>query len=166
MQMQALFDGEDYPNILAIRDYFADSTIRLYRNIIINEKKEKKVILYCNIYYFCDMRSVKVFNSDFKKFMEELAENDRRKINYVIEYVKTNDRLISKFVKPIRDGIYEMRIESEGKIFRIFFIFDEGNIIVLLNVFQKKTQKTPKKEIEKAIRLKKEYYEAKDENPN
>ena len=112
------------------------------------------------------MRNVKVFNSDFKKFMEELAENDRRKINYVIEYVKTNDRLISKFVKPIRDGIYEMRIESEGKIFRILFIFDEGNIIVLLNVFQKKTQKTPKKEIEKAIRLKKEYYEAKNENPN
>ena len=87
------------------------------------------------------MRSVKVFNSDFKKFMEELTENDRRKINYVIEYVKTNDRLISKFVKPIRDGIYEMRIESEGKIFRIFLI-------------------------EKAIRLKKEYYEAKDEKPN
>lgn len=110
------------------------------------------------------MRSVKVFNSDFKGFMEELPENDRKKINYVIEYVKTNERLISKFVKHIRDGIYEMRIESEGKIYRIFFIFDEGNIIVLLNVFQKKTQKTPEKEIEKAIRLKKEYYETKDEN--
>ena len=91
------------------------------------------------------MRSVKVFNSDFKKFMEELTENDRRKINYVIEYVKTNDRLISKFVKPIRDGIYEMRIESEGKIFRIFFIFDEGNIIVLLNVFQKRHRRHRKK---------------------
>ena len=43
MQMQALFDGEDYPNIFAIRDYFADSTIRLYRNIIIKEKKKKKL---------------------------------------------------------------------------------------------------------------------------
>jgi len=42
MQMQALFDGEDYPNIFAIQDYFADSTIRLYRNIIIKEKKRKK----------------------------------------------------------------------------------------------------------------------------
>ena len=72
--------------------------------------------------------------------------------------LKSLERIPSKFVKYIRDGIYELRTEYEGNIFRVFFIFDEGNVVVLFNGFQKKTQKTPERQIEMAIRIKKEYY--------
>jgi len=70
----------------------------------------------------------------------------------------TQERISTKFVKFIRDGIYELRAEYEGNIYRMFFIFDGENIVVLFNGFQKKTQKTPESEIKKAIQLKNEYY--------
>lgn len=75
--------------------------------------------------------------------------------------LKMNNRISAKFVKPIKEGLYELRTEYNSNTYRVFFIFDEGNIVILFNGFQKKTQKTPKNEIEKALRLKKEYYEAK-----
>ena len=59
------------------------------------------------------------------------------------------------------DGLYEVRVEYGSNIYRIFCCFDNGNIVVLFNGFQKKTQKTPLKEIEKALRLKREYFELK-----
>ena len=59
------------------------------------------------------------------------------------------------------DGLYEIRVEYGSNIYRIFCCFDEGRIVVLFNAFQKKTQKTPQKEIEKALRLKREYFELK-----
>ena len=59
------------------------------------------------------------------------------------------------------EGLYEIRIEFEGNIYRIFCCFDKGNLVLLFNGFQKKTQKTPKKEIDLAQKLKEEYFEAK-----
>ena len=72
--------------------------------------------------------------------------------------------LPAKFVKHIRDGLYELRTEYNGNIYRVFFIFDEGKIVVLFNGFQKKTQKTPTSEITKALKIKEEYYEYKRTN--
>lgn len=48
---------------------------------------------------------------------------------------KLKNRLPKKFVKLIRDGLYELRTEYGGNIFRVFFIFDEGKIVVLFNGF-------------------------------
>jgi phage-related protein len=59
------------------------------------------------------------------------------------------------------DGLYEMRVQVGNNIYRIFCFFDAGRIVVVLHGFQKKSQKTPKKEIALAERLKKEYYEQK-----
>ena len=59
------------------------------------------------------------------------------------------------------DGVYEIRVSSGSNIFRIFCFFDRDQLVILLNGFQKKTQKTPLKEIERALRIKKEYYEEK-----
>jgi phage-related protein len=59
------------------------------------------------------------------------------------------------------DKLFEIRVQSGKDIFRIFCYFDEGNLVVLVNGFQKKTQKTPKQEIEKALKIKNEYYESK-----
>ena len=59
------------------------------------------------------------------------------------------------------DKLFAIRIEFESNIFRVFCCFDKGNIVVLFNGFQKKSQKTPKKEIEKAVRIMQEYFEFK-----
>lgn len=75
--------------------------------------------------------------------------------------LKILDRVSGKFVKFIRDGIYEVRANHDGNIYRAFFIFDEGNVVMLFNGFQKKTQKTPENEIKKAIQIKNEYYASK-----
>ena len=90
--------------------------------------------------------------------METLIEKEQEKIQYGLLLLKSQDRLPKKFVKLVRDGIYELRTEYGGNIYRVFFIFDEGEIVVLFNGFQKKTQKTPLNEIEKAIKIKEAYY--------
>ncbi|MFN8259134.1 MAG: type II toxin-antitoxin system RelE/ParE family toxin [Bacteroidales bacterium] len=56
-------------------------------------------------------------------------------------------------------GIFEVRVEVGTDIYRVFSFFDEGQIIILVNGFQKKSQKTPKKEIELAEKLKKQYFD-------
>lgn len=60
------------------------------------------------------------------------------------------------------DGLYEARIQLDSNIWRVFCFFDKGKLVVLLNGFTKKTQKTPPKEIAKALSLMKEYYEQKN----
>ena len=75
--------------------------------------------------------------------------------------LKTQERLDEKFVKFVRDGVFELRAVHGGNTYRAFFIFDSGNIVMLFNGFRKKTQKTPKAEIEKALKLKNEYYAGK-----
>lgn len=109
-------------------------------------------------------RTIIYFGDYFKNFIESLNEDVREKIDYVLDMLKKLKKVNPKFVKHIRDGLFELRVTFEGNIYRVFFIFDKGNIVVLFNGFQKKSQKTPLKEIEKAIRIKNEYYEYKREH--
>jgi phage-related protein len=100
-------------------------------------------------------------NPYYKEFFDALDSATQEKILYGMLLLKTQDRLPSKFVKQIRDGLFELRIEWQSNIYRIFFCFDEGRVVVLFNCFQKKSQKTPAKEINKALKLKAEYEESK-----
>ena len=77
--------------------------------------------------------------------------------------VQSQQRVPAKFLKHIEstDGLYEIRVELTGNIYRIFCCFDEGKLVVLFNAFQKKTQKTPQNEIEKALNIKNEYFKQK-----
>ena len=106
-------------------------------------------------------RKVIYFGDYFKDFIGSLDKDVREKIDYVLDMLKRVKRLNSKFIKHIKDGLFELRIEWEGNIYRVFFVFDDGNVVVLFNGFQKKSQKTQIKEIEKGLRIKKEYYEYK-----
>lgn len=106
-------------------------------------------------------RKIKAYKHYFVDFIRSLQEAESRKVFYVLDMLKTQERLSEKFVKSIEDGIFELRAEYNGNIFRVFFIFDEGNVVLLFNGFQKKSQKTPRKEIDMAKRLKKEYYDEK-----
>jgi putative addiction module killer protein len=103
-------------------------------------------------------RKIKTYGGYFESFMDTLSEKEQHKIQYGLDLLKTQDRAPVKFVSHIRDGLYELRTEYGGNIYRVFFIFDDGNIVVLFNGFQKKTQKTPKGEIKKALTIKQEYY--------
>lgn len=103
-------------------------------------------------------RRIITYGGYFESFMSTLNEKEQEKIQYGLLLLKTQDRLPVKFVKIIRDGLYELRTEYNGNIFRVFFIFDNGNIVVLFNGFQKKSQKTPSKEIYKALTIKEQYY--------
>ena len=106
-------------------------------------------------------RQILYYKNYFIEFFLSLEDGAKKKVAYVLDMIKTQERLNSNFVKSIRDGIYELRASHNGNIYRAFFIFDEGNIVMLFNCFQKKTQKTPNNEIEKALKLKNEYYASK-----
>lgn len=103
-------------------------------------------------------RRIVTYGGYFERFMETLTEKEQNKIQYGLLLLKSQDRISKKFVKLIKDGLYELRTEYGGNIYRVFFIFDDGTIVVLFNGSQKKTQKTPQKEIEKALRIKEAYY--------
>nr|WP_315091791.1 type II toxin-antitoxin system RelE/ParE family toxin [uncultured Alloprevotella sp.] len=107
-------------------------------------------------------RKIRVYKRYFLDFIEQLSEGERRKIDYGLQLLKTQERLSTKFVKLIREGLFELRTEFNGNIYRVFFIFDDGQIVVLFNGFQKKTQKTPSTEIEKALKIKEQYYAEKE----
>jgi phage-related protein len=87
----------------------------------------------------------------------------QEKIEYVLKVIRTVDRIPEKFLKHIEGtaGLYEIRIKTGSDIFRIFCCFDSGRIVILFNGFQKKSQKTPKKEIDKALKLMDEYFKQK-----
>jgi phage-related protein len=93
------------------------------------------------------------------------TEKVQEKIEFVFKVIRTVQKVPKKFLDHLTgtDGLYEIRIEFESNIYRIFCCFDKGNLVVLFNGFQKKTQKTPKKEIDFALRLKEEYFNSKKE---
>lgn len=106
-------------------------------------------------------RKIIAYDNYYKDFFETLNKGAQEKVLYGLLMLKNIDRLPTKYVKSIKDGLFELRIEWQSNIYRIFFCFDEGQIVILFNGFQKKTQKTPDQEINKALKLKKEYYERK-----
>ena len=103
-------------------------------------------------------------DSYFKDFYVAQTQVVRDKINYVLRLVETQRIIPRKFFRIIEgtDGIYEIRIESEGNIYRVFCCLDEGALVVLFHGFQKKSQKTPPKEIKRAKTIMKEYLKSKE----
>lgn len=103
-------------------------------------------------------RKIRAYKNYFIDFINSLSDIESKKVFYVLDMLKMQERLSTRFIKHIEDGIFELRAEHCGNIFRVFFIFDEGNVVILFNGFRKKSQKTPRKEIEQAKKLKNEYY--------
>lgn len=109
------------------------------------------------------VRQILFYENHFKDFFDKQTEKAKSKIDDILFMITILERVPEKFLKHIEgtDGLYEIRIAQGSTIFRIFCCFDKGKLVVLFNGFQKKTQKTPKSEIEKAMRLKSEYFEKK-----
>ena len=110
------------------------------------------------------IRNIFIYKNYYHDFLEKLKPEVQKKINWTLLLIATIDRVPEKYFKHMAgtSGIYEIRVEVGSNIFRVFGFFDKGQLIILLNGFQKKTQKTPKGEIELAEKLKKQYFDEKD----
>jgi len=110
------------------------------------------------------VREVIQYKHYFEEFLLAQPTKVQDKIFKVIEIIETYERVPSTYLKSITGakGLYEARIKLGSNIWRVFCFFDQGKLVILLNGFAKKTQKTPKKEIDKAVDLMNLYYEDKN----
>ncbi|MEI6823799.1 MAG: type II toxin-antitoxin system RelE/ParE family toxin [Bacteroidota bacterium] len=106
------------------------------------------------------VREIIAYKNYFEDFLVQQPTKVQDKIFKILEVIETLERIPKNYLKQISgtNGLYEARIQLGTDIWRVFCFFDKGKLVILLNGFQKKTQKTPKKEIEKALLLMKEYY--------
>jgi phage-related protein len=113
-----------------------------------------------------EARKIIFYGSSFMNFYVEQSTRVQQKIDFVLKLVQTVDRVPEKFLKHLSetDGLYEIRVEWGSNIFRIFCCFDKGNLVVLFNAFQKKTQKTPRQELVLAEKLMNEYFSDKEKS--
>jgi|GEM_PF-77086 len=104
-------------------------------------------------------RKITFYKSYFQDFFDRQTKKVKAKIVWTFQLVEDLQRVPETYLKHIEntDGLYEIRIQLGRDIFRIFCFFYKGRLVVLANGFQKKSQKTPKKEIEKALKIKAEY---------
>ena len=117
----------------------------------------------CNLYItFASMkyREVITYKSYFEDFFKEQSPKVQDKIIKILDLIEQVERIPVTYLRYIEgtDGLFEVRVILNRNIFRVFCFFDDNRLIVLLSGFQKKTQKTPRKEIERAERIKAEYY--------
>ena len=104
-------------------------------------------------------RKVRFYKNYFQDFFDKQTKKVKAKIVWTLDLVEDLQRVPETYLKHIEntDGLYEIRVQVGSDIFRIFCFFDRGKLVVLANGFQKKTQKTPKGEIEMALKIKAEY---------
>ena len=128
----------------------------LYVNFLVNFANELNM----------SKRIIRFYNHHFNEFYLSQTEKVRKKILQTLVWIENLDVIPVTVLRSIEGvkGLYEIRVEFSSNIFRIFCCFDEGSLVVLFNGFQKKTQKTPHNEIERAERLMKEYFESKKAN--
>jgi phage-related protein len=109
------------------------------------------------------VRTIIVYKDYFSEFFSKQRQKVKDKIIWTFDLIEELQRVPEPYLKHLEntDGLYEIRIQLGSDIFRIFSFFDQGQLVVLANGFQKKTQKTPKKEIDKALRIKEEYFNEK-----
>ncbi len=107
------------------------------------------------------IREIVAYKLYFEEFLLSQPVRVQDKIFKILEAIETLERIPTNYLKLVigTSGLYEARIQLGSDIWRVFCFFDSGRLVILLNGFQKKTQRTPKSEIEKALQLMNEYYE-------
>ena len=109
------------------------------------------------------VRNVFYFKNYFLNFYRQQTKDVQKKFNWTLELISVIDKVPKKYFDHITgsDGIWEIRVEVGSNIFRAFSFLDESKLIVVANAFQKKSQKTPRNELELAQKIKKEYFDEK-----
>ena len=111
-------------------------------------------------------REVITYKDYFEEFFKKQSRKVRDKIIKVLDILETVERVPITYLKYIEgtNGLFEVRVQLGSDIFRIFCCFDGNRLVVLFSGFQKKTQKTPSKEIDRAVRIMNEYFNYKNDN--
>ena len=109
-------------------------------------------------------RELNFFKDYFGNFYDNQTIKVQKKILWTLRIIEDIERIPEIYLKYLKNtsGLYEIRVQVGSNIYRIFCFFDIDNIVVIGHGFQKKTQKTPKQQIEKAEQIKREYYESKE----
>ena len=109
------------------------------------------------------VRTIVAFKDYFIDFKRTLPRQVLQKFYEIFIYIMTLEVIPSTYFQSVEgvQGLFEIRVEKGGNIYRVFCCLDEGSLVILFNGFQKKTQKTPQGEIRKAERIMKEYFENK-----
>ena len=104
-------------------------------------------------------RTVIFYKDYFEKFFVKQTQKVKDKIIWTFSLIEDIERVPETYLKHIEstEGLYEIRVKLGRDIYRVFCFFDKGKLVIAANGFQKKTKKTPKKEIEIALRIKQEY---------
>ena len=128
------------------KDYLFGFTLEKLLYICIVDKNQKH-------------RHITFYKNYFQDFFDKQNDKVKAKIVWTFELLEELQRVPETYLKHIENtfGLYEIRVQLGSDIFRIFCFFDQGQLVVLANGFQKKTQKTPKKEIAMAVKIKEEY---------
>jgi phage-related protein len=110
------------------------------------------------------VRNVEYYDNYYFEFYNSLKPAVQRKFDWTISLIEKIEKVPKKYFEHLTgtSGLWEIRIEYESNIYRVFSFFDKGKLIVAINGFQKKTQKTPKKEIELAEKIKEKYFNETD----
>ena len=108
-------------------------------------------------------REVVTYREYFEDFFKKQSRKVQDKIIKVLDILETVERVPVSYLKYIEgtNGLFEVRVQLGSDIFRIFCCFDGNRLVVLFSGFQKKTQKTPSKEIDRAVRIMNEYFNEK-----
>jgi phage-related protein len=111
-------------------------------------------------------RTVVFYKNYFESFFEKQKNKVKDKILWTLSLIEDHEKIPELYLKHLEgtEGLFEIRIQSGREIFRVFCFFEEGKLVVLMNGFQKKSQKTPKQEIETALKIKEEYESEKYNN--
>lgn len=114
------------------------------------------------------IREIVFYKNYFGEFYKPLNEKVKYKIDDVLFMIQIVVRVPKKFFDKMEGskGLFEIRVEYQSNVYRIFCCFDKDNLVVLFNGFQKKTQKTPKKEIKRAEKIMKEYFDEQKNKEN
>ena len=111
-------------------------------------------------------REVITYKDYFEEFFKKQSRKVQDKIIKVLDILETVERVPITYLKYIEgtNGLFEVRVQLGSDIFRILCCFDGNRLVVLFSGFQKKTQKTPSKEIDRAVRIMNEYFNYKNDN--
>ena len=111
-------------------------------------------------------REVITYKDYFEEFFKKQSRKVQDKIIKVLDILETVERVPITYLKYIEgtNGLFEVRVQLGSDIFRIFCCFDGNRLVVLFSGFQRKTQKTPSKEIDRAVRIMNEYFNYKNDN--
>jgi len=110
------------------------------------------------------IRNIFYYKSYYLDFYSTLNPDVKKKFNWTLQLISGIELVPEKYFAHMTgtSGLFEIRVEVGSNIYRVFSFFDEGKLVVLINGFIKKTQKTPKSEIELAEKIKKQYFYEKD----